>query len=317
MADVHSMLKALADPGRLHLARLLGEGAFHVTELVTVLDVPQSTLSRNVHLLLDAGLVQVRREGRFHWYSLRVAADAPTATLVQWVRDHAPALSAEERRRVLAVWEERRARTAAFFDEVDAADPGAAWLGSADCVPSLLRHVPDGAVVADLGAGNGRLLPDLAARARSVIGVDASPSLLDQARRRVEGLGVGRIDLRLGDLAHLPLRDHEADVVVANMVLHHLPEPGRALSEMARVLKPGGVALVGDFLPHNEEWMRDKLADLWLGIEPSQLRAWLTNAGFQDVEVEDLAPLRPGALTVFVARARRSPSTTGLRAPAP
>jgi ubiquinone/menaquinone biosynthesis C-methylase UbiE len=89
------------------------------------------------------------------------------------------------------------------------------------------------------------------------------------------------------------------------MVLHHLPEPGRVFDEIRRVLKPGGTFLIGDFLPHDQEWMRESLADQWLGIAPEDVRSWLGSAGFDAVDVEPLPPNRPGALGVFVVQATR------------
>jgi ArsR family transcriptional regulator len=311
------LLRALADPGRLRVARLLVEGAFAVGEIATILGLPQSTTSRSLHLLQDAGLLSARREGKLVYFAYPPHLRGAAADLRELVARHAAPLPAEERRRLHAMWEGRRARSAAFFDEVDAADPGAAWLGSADCLPGVLEAVPPGARVADLGAGNGRLLPELAARSSSVVAVDASPRLLDQARRRVEALELRGVELRLGDLQHLPLRDGEVDVAVANMVLHHLAEPGAAFQEIARVLRPGGVVVVGDFLPHQEEWMRERLADQWLGIDPMALRQWFLASGFDPGEVREIPPRRPGALSVFVAHARRLPSPTAPLAPTP
>jgi ArsR family transcriptional regulator len=169
-----------------------------------------------------------------------------------------------------------------------------------------LAGVAEGARVADLGTGTGRMLAGLLERAAQVIAVDASPVLLEQARRRVQTERLDGVDLRLGDLEHLPLSDGEVDTVVANMVLHHAPEPARALLEIRRVLCPGGTVLLGDFLPHDQEWMRERMADQWLGFEPPELTHWLEAAGFEDVSLRSISGADPGALGVFVARARRA-----------
>ena len=315
--DPIPMLKALADRGRLQVARLLVQGAFNGGEIASILGLPQSTASRSLHILQDAGLLSARREGKVVFFAFRPDLGPPATHLHRFVVGHAPSLPEEAQRRLHAVWEERRARTAAFFEEVDATDPAGAWLGSADCLPGLLEALPAGARVADLGTGNGRFLPELAAHAGSVVAVDASPRLLDQARRRVEALNIQGVDLRLGDLLHLPLRDGEVDAAVANMVLHHLAEPAAVFHEIARVLRPGGVVVVGDFLPHQEEWMRDRLADQWLGFEPRLVRQWFSASGFVDVDVREIPPRRLGALSVFVARARRPSSTQAVPAATP
>lgn len=304
-----TMLKALADAGRLTLARLLLEGAFNVGEITEVLAASQSTVSRHLRILQDAGLLDARREGRQVFYAWAAAPSPAAASLRAWVALHTPELAEATRRRVAVVWEARRERSASFFATVDAADPAAAWLGSPDCLPHLVDAVPAGARVVDVGTGTGRLLESLCARAEQVIGVDGSREMLDQARERLAANGLSDVDLRLGDMAHLPLTSGEVDVAIVNMALHHAPEPLAVLRELRRVLAPGGTLLVGDFLPHDEEWMRETLADQWLGFAPSDLSGWLAQAGFDDVDVTPIPSETPGALGVFVARARRRPLT--------
>ena len=303
--DPVTILKALADPGRLLLARLLLEGAFNVTELTDILDARQSTISRHLRILVDGGLAQGRREGRQVFYGWGSDLDASSRSIKGWVAQHAPPLPDSLRRRLAVAWERRRDRTTTFFATVDATDSAAAWLGSPDCLPELVRAVPQGAVVADVGTGTGRLLPDLRARTDRVIGIDASPEMLGQARERLSSHDIGDVDLRLGDMAHLPLQDGEAGAVIVNMALHHAPEPVTVLRELHRVLGRDGVLLIGDFLPHDEEWMREKLADQWLGFAPADLSFWLSAAGFGDVTITPLPSDQPGALDVFVARAVR------------
>jgi len=300
-----SLLKAIADPGRLQLGRLLCEGAFNVSELTRILGVGQSTVSRNVRILVDAGLLSGRREGRLVFYAWRNDLEPSRAALQLWIQEHGPLLDDSARRRAGEVWEERRRRSAHFFDALDAQSPTNASLGSPDCMPRLLDLVPNQGKLLDLGTGTGRLLEALRDRAASVVAVDASPAMLEEAKRRMSATGVDDVDFRLGDLGHLPLSDGEVDTVVANMVLHHAPEPAQAVSEIYRVLRPGGTLLLGDFLPHDQEWMRETLADQWLGFSRSDISNWLDVAGFSGVTIESLPSTQEGAPSVFVARATR------------
>jgi len=300
-----SLLKALADPGRLLLARVLSLGTFNVTELTEIVAAGQSTVSRNLKILVDAGLLSSRREGRTVYYGWGRDLTPAATDLRAWVDLHGPTIEGDVRLQIHDAWEARRERTATFFATVDPGDPAAAWLGSPDCLPLLLDALPKSTTVVDLGTGSGRLLPGLRGLAPKVIGVDASSAMLSEARRRTRDAGLDDVDLRLGDLAHLPLQDHEADAVVANMVLHHLPEPARAFQEIRRVLRPGGTLLIGDFLPHDQEWMRETLADQWLGLSPDDVSHWLDDNGFESIEVRPIPPNQPGALGVFVARATR------------
>lgn len=302
------VLKSLADSGRILLARLLLEGAFNVTEITEILQASQSTVSRHLRILQDAGLLQGRREGRQIFYTWSPELRPSGLSMRTFVTSHGPALPEPVRRRVALTWEDRRVRSTAFFATVDPSDHAAAWLGSPDCLPHLVSAVPKGAIVADVGTGTGRLLELLQRRAHKVIGIDASPEMLTQARGRLAASGATDIDLRLGDMAHLPLEAGEVDCAIVNMALHHVPEPVSVLRELRRVLGPGGILLIGDFLPHDEEWMRETLADQWLGFAPSDLSVWLDQAGFADVDVTPLPSDSPGALDVFVARATRRPT---------
>jgi len=304
-----SQLKALADPGRLLLARLLLAGSFNVTELTQIHGAGQSTVSRNLRILVDAGLLAGRREGRLVFYTWRTDLSPAGLDLQRWVAGHSPELGEGLARRLQDVWDERRERSASFFSGDIRGDDEDAWLGSADCLPRLLEEVPRRGVVVDLGTGTGRILPELSRLAERVIAVDASPAMLEEARKRVDASGIEDIDFRLGDLAHLPFQDAEVDAVVANMVLHHAPEPALAVAEIYRVLRPGGKLLLGDFLPHDQEWMRERFADQWLGFSSSDISHWLGAAGFCGVSGESIPPPREGAPGAFVASATRALGT--------
>ena len=88
------------------------------------------------------------------------------------------------------------------------------------------------------------------------------------------------------------------------LVLPYLPEPSRALADVARVLKPGGRVLITDLLPHDREGYRQQLGHQWLGFSEAQMTSWLTTAGFTDVRLHAL-PSAPEAKGpgLFVARA--------------
>jgi SAM-dependent methyltransferase len=100
--------------------------------------------------------------------------------------------------------------------------------------------IPAGGVVLDAGCGTGRALPALRMAAGTdgtVIGLDVTPEMLDQARHG------GRPDfatLVLGDSCRLPLADRSVDVVFAAGLVMHLPDLTAGLTELARVVRPGG-----------------------------------------------------------------------------
>lgn len=97
--------------------------------------------------------------------------------------------------------------------------------------------------VLDLGCGNGNLTSLLAKRHRAeYFGLDLSENMIEEAKER---LGVQAV-LTVGDAEALPYEADFFDLLLCNASFHHYPNPRKALSEMRRVLKPGGILILGD-----------------------------------------------------------------------
>ncbi len=94
---------------------------------------------------------------------------------------------------------------------------------------------PPNGLTLDIGCGEGRFPSDLKERGHEVIGVDASPTLIEHAREADPGG-----DYRLADAAHLPLADASVQLVTALLSLHDMDDMEGAVAEAARVLVPGG-----------------------------------------------------------------------------
>ena len=158
---------------------------------------------------------------------------------------------------------------------------------------ALAALATPGLVVADLGCGAGFFSGYLGSRVERVIAVDHSPAMLREARAALSQ--DANVEFRAGELDALPLEDGEVDAVVANLVLHHVADFAPVVAEMARVLRPGGTAVISDLKPHGEDWMRDEMGDLRLGIEPQEVAAALEQGGFGNVvqlNVEDRYRMR-------------------------
>ena len=136
-------------------------------------------------------------------------------------------------------------------------------------------------VVADIGTGTGFLAAGLAPVVKQVYAVDGSAAMLDVARRNLGELS--NVELRQADGSALPFDDASLDAVFANMYLHHCPDPGAAIAEMARVVRPGGRLVITDMDAHDHEWMREEMADEWLGFDRAQVKGWLREAGLVNV----------------------------------
>jgi ubiquinone/menaquinone biosynthesis C-methylase UbiE len=142
-------------------------------------------------------------------------------------------------------------------------------------------------IAVDLGAGTGFIAEGLAPRVARLHLVDSSPEMLAVARRNLAGYT--NVEYHLADGAHIPLPDASVDAVLANMYLHHAPDPAAAIREMARLLRPGGRLVITDLDEHSFTWLREEHADLWLGFNRQQVREWFQAAGLVNLRVEDTA----------------------------
>ncbi len=147
---------------------------------------------------------------------------------------------------------------------------------------------PLGSIVADVGTGTGYLAKKLAEYAKTVNAVDSSPAMLEVARQGLTKHELEKIKLIEGDAHDLPLADESQAMVYANLLIHHLLEPALAIKEMHRVLKQGGKIVITDIDRHNHKWTKSEKSDVWLGIERSDIKMWLIEAGFTNWEISDL-----------------------------
>ena len=138
----------------------------------------------------------------------------------------------------------------------------------------------------DVGAGTGFLTEAAAKIAGKVVALDFSKSMTDEARGKSFG---GNVEFKLGSAENIPLENNSMDAVVGNMILHHCPNPGVAIREMVRVLKPQGRIALSDMQEHSFEWLRAEHADLWLGFEMEAIEKMLTEAGVGNAKVRGLS----------------------------
>lgn len=140
------------------------------------------------------------------------------------------------------------------------------------------------AVVADIGTGTGFMIQGLALLVSKVYGFDESPDMLAVAEGNLSSFE--NVELRQARGASLPLRDGALDAVFGNMYLHHTPDPPAAILELARVLRPGGCLALTDLDTHEQAWMREEMADRWLGFERDDVRSWFSLASLSDIRVD-------------------------------
>ena len=309
------IFRALADPTRLRIMRLLGSMELAVGEVAQVLGQSQPRVSRHIGILCDAGLAERRREGS--WVFLRAGANSgeapPLSRAVAELLVEAEAVDAQfaeecrqDRRKLAEIREHRESEALAYFsDHAEDWDELRRMHSSDEAVEAALARAlearPLGRLL-DIGTGTGRMAELFAERAERIVALDKSPAMLRVARAKLQHLPAERVELVQGDFGSLPFAADSFDTVLFHQVLHFAQAPATVLAEAARVTRPDGRVAIVDFAAHQREELRDRHAHARLGFEDSALAGMLDAAGF-----EPTAPiaLEDGELVVKIWIAQR------------
>jgi ArsR family transcriptional regulator len=288
LATLTAALKLLSDPTRLRLCGLLARAELAVQELVAVTGLQQSRVSNHLALLKQKGLVRDRREGTWSFHSLAepraggpLSPELFEAVVRPWLTS---AEGQQDQQALAAVLEQRRERSRQAHDRLaERWEEGLEFAHGSLRAEVVAQALPRGLVLADLGCGTGYLTERLCATGARVLAVDHSERMLAAARRKPWAVAV---EFRRGELDALPIGDGEVDAAFANLVFHHLPDFAAAAREVHRILKPGGVVVVSDLLPHDAEWLREQQGDHRLGLKPEPVVAALARQGFVELAFE-------------------------------
>lgn len=280
------LFRLLGDEDRLRLLALCAEEELTVGELAALLGESQPQVTKKSQPLRDAGLLATRRDG--------------TRTLLKSHVDHEPVISAalEEGRRlcskdgslskVARMVAQREELSKKLFDAAPAeVVPVAADAQLVAWAPLLAPLLPGRALAVDVGTGEGTLLPLLSPIFDRVVAIDRSAARLAQCAARIASWGLPNIRLREGTVDDMLFVDElagKADLVVMARVLVHASRPQDAVTSATRLLKPGGHLAIIDFLPHDNESLREQ-GHVWLGFEPAKLRTWLEAARLHPISV--------------------------------
>jgi ArsR family transcriptional regulator len=167
--------------------------------------------------------------------------------------------------------------------------PGRTWESLAKSFACLVRAER----VLDIGAGDGTVAAMLALRAQRYVCVDVSQRLLEAARARLKAQR--NVALLRADMHQLPFADASFDLVLSLNVLAFGENPGRALDEAARVVRPGGELLVVTLKSHDQLDTAQQYGHLHPGFEPRFLRRRLGARAMRIVscDVSSREPRRP------------------------
>lgn len=289
MNGLAEAFRALGDPTRLRILRLVCEARLNVSEVVSLIGVAQSSVSHHLTKLKALDLIREERQGGFTYYSLAIDEKAPLWPLIKLARGADDEHGDKARLTELL---HRREDVHSLNEKL--LEPGQSWRLWSAALSSLLPPLD----VVDFGCGTGVLTVELARWARHVTAIDRSGSALSKAKAEAARQGLGNITFLEADLHALPLPDARADLVVVSQSLHHVDSIEHVLAEGARLLKPGGKMVVLELLPHEEEWVLARLGHQHLGFDPQAVREAMSAVG---LEAHDVFPAPRDAASPFKA----------------
>lgn len=168
-------------------------------------------------------------------------------------------------------------------------------LGLGCGLPTEFAKIKEGDVVIDLGSGAGNdafVARKLTGEKGKVIGIDFTDAMIARARDNAEKLGLNNVEFRQGDIEDIPVTSNKADVIVSNCVLNLVPNKHKVLSEVYRVLKPGGHFSISDIVLEGElpsKWK--EVAELYAGcvsgaIQKNEYLGIIEELGFKNITLQ-------------------------------
>ncbi len=307
MEELLAGLRAAGEGTRLRLLHLLSRGEFNVSELTRILGQSQPRVSRHLKLMTEAGLLERFKEGS--WVLFRMNQSGKGAEVGASIVKLIPMSDAAVKRDLVRVQEVLRARrelaeqyfgsNAKNWDEIRSLHVSEARVE--DALKQLIGNSPVDTYL-DIGTGTGAILELLAPLCGNATGIDTSREMLSIARARLQdrlqNSGLKNAQVRHGDLFALPMETGSVDLVTIHQVLHFLSDPGGALEEAGRVLKPGGRLAIVDFAPHELEFLREEQAHRRLGIAEPDVERWCAQADMKVSKHVRLAAPDDKGLTV-------------------
>lgn len=173
-------------------------------------------------------------------------------------------------------------------------------LGLGCGLPTEHARMKAGDTVIDLGSGAGNdafIARRIVGESGKVLGIDFTEPMIKKARENADKLGYNNVEFRLGDIEDMPVTSNYADVIVSNCVLNLVPNKHKVISEIYRVLKPGGHFSISDIVLEGE--MPDKwkeIAELYAGcvsgaIQKKEYLGIITECGFANITIQKNKPI--------------------------
>jgi DNA-binding transcriptional ArsR family regulator len=281
------LYRVLGEPVRLRLLSLSAREELSIGELAELLDENQPNVSRHVTALRKLGLLAERKHGTRVF--VRLAQPVGADPVVRDALEAGLALCTQGGvfERLPEVIRRRDAAAREFFAKPGDRGDLASFPAELPAYLALLAPLlPARGLAVEVGTGDGRLLEALAPVFEHVLAIDREQIQLDRAAVRLGRRGYHNVTLLRGELGDDALRAAVqarggADAVFASRVLHHAPRPADAIGQLATLVRPGGHVLVLDYVPHDDERMREDQADLWLGFSADELAGHGSQVGLR------------------------------------
>ena len=294
-------LSVLSEPLRARILRLLALEELAVGELARVIQTSQPTISRHLKHLTKGSFIESRKVGTSTWVHAPVSRYAGTQAELWSVIEQATTADATDKasvfaadlRRLEVVLASRDRDSATMFarlgsrwDALRTEQFGVSWL------PALAMACVNGhrgvQHIADLGCGTGHLLPLLASTGAQVTGIDREEAMLTVARDRIASLD--NVRLRAGLLGEVPLADGSVDLTTVAFVLHHIRNLQPVFADVARVLAPGGRAVLVDMVAHDRTDFCKTMGHVHQGFSEAQIGQLAAGAGLEMTRFATLPP---------------------------
>ena len=173
-------------------------------------------------------------------------------------------------------------------------------LGLGCGLPTEFAKIKEGDTVIDLGSGAGNdafIARRFVGENGKVLGVDFTEAMIGKARANAEKLNYNNVEFRLGDIDDMPVTSNYADVIVSNCVLNLVPNKHKVISEIFRVLKPGGHFSISDIVLEGElpaKWK--EVAELYAGCVSGAIQRQvyleiIEAAGFKNIKLQKDKPI--------------------------
>ncbi|MBX2884232.1 MAG: metalloregulator ArsR/SmtB family transcription factor [Granulosicoccus sp.] len=293
MNQLLTALRAAGESTRLRILAALRHGELTVSELTRILDQSQPRVSRHLKLLCDSGLLERHQEGAWVLHRL---SDQPgihkIATGIMDLIDFDDPELARDQRKLEEIRSEKARMAASYFSQhAEEWDAMRVRMVSDTDIEGRMIELLNQAEIdlfLDLGTGTGRILEIIAPFARKGIGFDLSREMLSVARSNLDHAQLSNCTVRHSDISDINLPDQSADAIAIHQVLHYCDNPEEVVQEAARLLKPNGILVIVDFLPHNLEMLRERHAHQRLGFAKGTISQWLVRSGFAKPKHEAL-----------------------------